>query len=258
MEPDVYDASNTEQRANIEVERRLDEQAALEGRPSPLDVAFLSNREQVAELFLIRHAHQVLDLGGAIGGYADPPLSELGVRQAGLLGAALSTTRLDAVYTSPLERAVGTAEAIARHHRLVPVVIPDLEEVAVFRDAPQHLSSLEFMGAEALARLRHRFIIERTWDVYPYSESSHEFRRRIYNAIETIVDRHAGGRAAVVCHGGVINAYVSQVVGSKFDMLFRPAHTSISVAAAADGIHTLYTLNDVHHLHTADGDFRSV
>ena len=56
MEPDVYDASNTEQRANIEVERRLDEQGAREGGPSPLDVAFLSNREQVAELFLIRYA----------------------------------------------------------------------------------------------------------------------------------------------------------------------------------------------------------
>ena len=64
--------------------------------------------------------------------------------------------------------------------------------------------------------------------MYPYSESSHEFRRRIYNAIETIVDRHAGGRElAVVCHGGVINAYVSQVVGLKVHMLFRPAHTSI-------------------------------
>ena len=51
------------------------------------------------------------------------------------------------MYTSPLERAGGDGEAIADHHRLVPVVIPDLEEVAVFRDAPQHLSSLKFMGA---------------------------------------------------------------------------------------------------------------
>ena len=254
----MHDPSNAEQLANVDVERRLDEQAAREGRPSPLDVAFLSNRELVTEVFLIRHAHQVLDLGGAIGGYADPPLSDLGEQQAKLLGAALSTTKIDAVYTSPLVRAVGTADAIARHHRLVPVAIEELKEVAVFRDAPQHLSSLEFLGAEELARLRHRFIIERTWDVYPYSESSAQFRGRVYNAIEMVVDRHAGGRVVVVCHGGVINAYVSHVVGSKFDMLFRPAHTSISIAAAADGIHTMYTLNDVHHLSTTADDFRSV
>ena len=128
----------------------------------------------------------------------------------------------------------------------------------MFRDAPQHLSSLEFVGSEALATLRQRFIFERTWDVYPYSESSAEFRGRVISAIQTIISNHAGGRVVVVCHGGVINAYVGHVIGSRFDMLFRPAHTSISIAASADGIETLYTLNDVHHLSTADRDFRSV
>jgi broad specificity phosphatase PhoE len=254
----VHDVLNPEALANTDVERRVDEQAAREGRPSPLDVAFLSNREMVTEVFLIRHAHQILDLAGAIGGFADPPLSRLGEQQAQLLGGALSTTRIDAVYTSPVQRALETAEAVARHHRIEPVAIADLREIAMFRDAPQHLSSLEFMGSEALATLRHRFISERSWDVYPYSESSAEFRRRVINAIETIISDHAGGRVAVVCHGGVINAYVSHVIGSKYDVLFRPAHTSISIVASADGIHTLYTLNDVHHLSTDDGDFRSV
>ncbi len=254
----MQDASNLEELANADAEGRFDEQAAREGRPGPLDVAFLSNLENVTEVFLIRHAHQVLDLGGAIGGYADPPLSDLGEQQAELLGSALSTRRIDAVYTSPLQRAIGTAEAIAKHHRVDAIAISDLREVEVFRDAPQHLSSLEFMGAEALATLRHRFIAERTWDVYPYSESSAEFRGRVINAIETVISNHPGGRVAVVCHGGVVNAYVSHVIGSRFDMLFRPAHTSISITASADGIHTLYTLNDVHHLSTVDGDFRSV
>lgn len=252
------DVSNPEAAANVDVERRLDEQAARQARPSPLDVAFLSNREMVTELFLIRHAHQVLDLSGAIGEFADPPLSSLGEQQARLVGAALSTKRIDAVYTSPLRRALATAEAIAQHHRIEPIVVADLREVAVFRDAPQHLSSLEFLGSEVLATLRHRFILERTWDVYPYSESSAEFRGRVINAIDEIIGDHAGGRIAVVCHGGVINAYVSHVVGSKFDILFRPAHTSISIVAAAQGIHTMYTMNDVHHLSTVDKDFRSV
>lgn len=254
----VHDVSSPEALANTDVECRIDEQAARQGTPSPLDVAFLSNREMVTEVFLIRHAHQILDLAGPIGGFTDPPLSSLGEQQARLLGAALSTRRIDAVYTSPVRRAWGTAEAIARHHRIEPVAIADLREIAMFRDAPQHLSSLEFMGSEALAKLRHRFIFERSWDVYPYSESSSEFRQRIVGAIETIIKDHAGRRVAVVCHGGVINAYVSHVIGSTYDVLFRPAHTSISIVASADDIHTLYTLNDVHHLSTADGDFRSV
>ncbi len=254
----VQDVSNAEDLANADVEHRIDEQAARQGRPSPLDVAFLSNRTMVTEVFLIRHAHQHLDLAGAIGGFADPPLSSLGEQQAQLLGAALSTRTIDAVYTSPTQRALGTAEAVARHHRIEPVAIADLKEIAMFRDAPQHLSSLEFMGSDALAALRQRFIVERCWDVYPYSESSAEFRRRVVDAIETIISDHAGRRVVVVCHGGVINAYVSHVIGSKYDVLFRPAHTSISIVASADGVHTLYTLNDVHHLSTVDGDHRSV
>jgi broad specificity phosphatase PhoE len=254
----AHQDSTPEALANIGVERQLDEQAARQGRPSPLDVAFLSNREGVTELLLIRHAQQHLDLAGPIGGYLDPALSDLGQHQARLVGAALSVTRLDAVYTSPLQRARDTAREIARHHSLEVVSLPELTEVAVFRDAPQHLTSLEFVGNEELARLRHRFISERSWDVYPYSESSMEFRRRVMNAVEWIIREHADQRVAVVCHGGVINAYVSYVVGSKFDMLFRPAHTSISIVAAADGIHTLYTLNDVHHLSMDGRDFRTV
>ncbi len=254
----MHDDSTTEARANSDVEHRVDEQAADERRPNPLDVGFLSNHEMVTEVFLIRHAHQILDLAGPIGGFGDPPLSGLGERQAQLLGAALSARALDAVYTSPSQRAVRTADAIARHHRIEPTAIADLTEIAMFRDAPQHLSSLEYLGSTALEVLRQRFIAERSWDVYPDSESSAEFRRRVVDTIDAFISDHAGRRVAVVCHGGVINAYVSHVIGSKYDVLFRPAHTSISIVAAADGVSTLYTLNDVHHLSTDDGDFRTV
>lgn len=254
----VHDVAKPEAVAGDGVGPRDDGPAQRFGTPSPLDVSFLSNREEATEVFLIRHAHQVLDLAGPIGGFADPPLSILGEQQAQLLGSALSARGIDAVYTSPVRRAWWTATAIARHHEIEPVAVADLREIAMFRDAPQHLSSLEFMGEEALDALRQRFIAERCWDVYPYSESSTEFRRRIISAIEMIIADHAGRRVAVVCHGGVINAYVSHVLGSKYDVLFRPAHASISIVASADGVHTLYTLNDVHHLSTADGDFRTV
>lgn len=254
----VQDVAKREAAADDGVGRRDGGQAARLGAPSPLDLSFLSNQVEATEVFLIRHAHQVLDLAGPIGGFADPPLSILGDQQAQLLGDALSTRGIDAVYSSPTRRAWWTATAMARHHETEPVAVADLREIAMFRDAPQHLSSLEFMGEEALEALRQRFIAERCWDVYPYSESSAEFRQRIIGAIETIIGDHAGRRVAIVCHGGVINAYVSHVLGSKYDVLFRPAHASISIVASSDGVHTLYTLNDVHHLSTAGGDFRTV
>jgi hypothetical protein len=62
----------------------------------------------------------------------------------------------------------------------------------------------------------------------------------------------------IACHGGVINAYTGHVIGAKYDMFFRPAHTSINVVAAGGAIRALYRLNDAHHLQTAEGHFHSV
>ena len=67
--------------------------------------------------------------------YADLPgfnLSPTGVRQAHAAGAYLSTHRIDAVISSPLPRAVQTAVAIARRHRLDPVVMPRLTETGQY------------------------------------------------------------------------------------------------------------------------------
>jgi broad specificity phosphatase PhoE len=96
---------------------------------------------------------------------------------------------------------------------------------------------------------------ERNWDVYPHSESSYDFKKRAINAIEAAIARNAGERIAVVCHGGVINAYVGHIIGSRYDMFFRPAHASVSIVASGEGRRILRFLNDTHHLTTAEGDF---
>lgn len=205
------------------------------------------------------HGQQSFDPNGPVAQFTDPPLSALGEQQARLIGAALSTGRIDAVYASPLRRALGTGQEIARHHRLDVIVEDDLQEVGVFRDVPPDRTPLEYIGHLRLAGTRQRMVLEKSWDVYPYSEPSREFRRRVINAIEGIIATHRSQRVAVACHGGVINAYIGHIIGSRYDMFFRPAHTSINVvAASADGIRALYTLNNVHHLQTAEGDFQSL
>jgi broad specificity phosphatase PhoE len=227
--------------------------------PAVFDRAFLTGMEDVTELILVRHAEQhVPDWGrGPVRDTFDPPLSERGREQAKLVGARFSTQRIDAVYTSPLRRASETAEEIARHHRMTPVVVDDLREVEVFRDIPPEKPIVEFLGQALLAGVRERMLHEKRWDVYPYSESSHEFRKRTVNAIEAILAEHEGKRVVVACHGGVINAYAGHVIGVAYDMFFRPAHTAVNVVAAAGGVRAIHSLNDVHHLSTAEGSFLS-
>ena len=57
--------------------------------------------------------------------------------------------------------------------------------------------------------------------------------------------------------GGVINAYVAHIIGSPYDMFFRPAHTSINTVVAGGGRRVLRLLNDTHHLRTGEADFLS-
>jgi broad specificity phosphatase PhoE len=223
------------------------------------DRAFLTGVEDVTQLIMVRHGEQYIPdpRQGPVGDTFDPPLSERGRQQAELVGLRFSTQHVDAVYASPLKRAFDTGVQIARHHRMQPTVMHDLREVEVFRDVPADKSAAEFLGQSLLLGIRERMLQERRWDVYPYSESSFDFRKRTVNAIEAILAENEGKRVIVACHGGVINAYVGHVIGTQYDMFFRPAHTSVNVLAAGHGVRAVHALNDVHHLETAEGSFVS-
>lgn len=223
-------------------------------QPMIFDRAFLTDVEGVTELIFVRHGEQDIPdpRSGPVGDAIDPPLSDRGRRQAEAVAARLSADRVDVVYTSPLQRAHETARAIARHHRLEPVVLHDLREVEIFRDIPPERSAIEFLGRDLLQGIRERMLRERKWDVYPYSESSFEFRKRTVNAVEAIIAGNQSKRIVIACHGGVINAYIGHIISSPYDMFFRPAHASISIVFAGDGIRALQSLNDVHHLRTGE------
>ncbi len=223
--------------------------------PGVFDEAFLTGIEGVTELLLIRHAQQYIDVYGVAADWVDPPLTEHGEAQARLLAQALSTTHIDAVFASPLKRTQGTARPLADVHRLPIQTVEDLREVEVFRDIPPDVTVRDYLGEDLLNAARQRMIDERNWDVYPYSEPSYDFKKRVINAIEMIIAKSAGQRVAVVCHGGVINAYCGHIIGARYDMFFRPAHSSVNIVAVGGGRRIVRSLNDIHHLRTAEGDF---
>jgi len=227
--------------------------------PMVFDQAFLTGVEGVTELIFVRHGEQhIADLRqGPVGETFDPPLSDRGVKQAKLVGERFSTEKIDVVYASPLKRAFDTGEQIAKHHRLTPRVIHDLREIEVFRDIPSEKSAIEFLGLSLLMGIRERMLKERKWDVYPYSESSFDFRKRTVNAVESIIAESEGKRVVIACHGGVINSYVAHIIGVEADMFFRPAHTSVSIVFSGHGVRAMQSLNDVAHLLTAEESFLS-
>ncbi len=74
------------------------------------------------------------------------------------------------------------------------------------------------------------------------------FRARVQGAIGRIVERHPDGDLVVICHGGVINAYLGPFLGIGNEMFFIPENTSVSSVEFDDGGARLRFLNDILHL----------
>jgi probable phosphoglycerate mutase len=192
------------------------------------------------QLLLIRHARPVRAVGGD--GPADPALSPLGQRQAAALARWLAGEVIDAVYTSPLRRAVETAAPLAEQIGSEPAIEPVLAEYDA--DAAAYIPIEELRAAG-----------DPRWMEVPDDVAG--FQRRVVEGIERLVAEHRAGTPAdtiaLVCHGGVINVYLSWVLKAAHELFFLPHYTSISrVLAAGSGERSIDSVNETAHLRVAD------
>lgn len=218
--------------------------------PSPLDRVFLSGLENVGELILVRHGQQLWPdpATSVTADWVDPPLSDLGERQAAAVGDYLADTKIDVIVSSALRRAHDTGLAIANHHNHDVNVRPDLHEIQMYRDLPQDQRATNVLGEDVIKAVGERFVAKQRWDVYPATESSLDFRRRCALEIESVLADRAGQTVVIACHGGVINAYLAELLGIEQDMFFRPAHASVHRLAFGEGRRIIRNLGENTHL----------
>jgi probable phosphoglycerate mutase len=221
-----------------------------------VDPTFLLGVGGVTELVLVRHAKQAIHddfLGHAIGDLHDPPLAEVGQRQAKAVAAALAGDAIAAVYSSTSQRARDTAAAIAANAGRNAEVVDGIEEFGFFRDLPPDQTPKEALGEVRFRGFQRHWARTRRWEAWPGSEPAGEFRSRVIDALEGIVASHPAERVVVVTHGGSINAYVGDILGTTDDMFITPAHASITRVRAKHDRRVLATLNELQHL-AAPGD----
>lgn len=218
--------------------------------PSPIDRAFLTDQPDTGTLILVRHGQQQWpDPATSVSAdWVDPPLSDFGRAQAECVGRFLAGKQVDAVYSSQLLRANDTGRAIAKHHDMDVTVIEALAEIQMFRDLPQDQRAVDTIGEQAMKGVWERFVQTQTWDSYPYTERSADFRRRVGWAVESTVVAHPGETVVVACHGGVINAYLAEILGLEVDMFFRPYHASAHRVLFGQGRRVIETLNEESYL----------
>lgn len=187
----------------------------------------------------MRHARpeHIVDADGP----ADPPLTEIGHRQARAVAAWLAAEPVDALYTSPMVRARQTAAPLERLLGLEAVAVHGVRE---YDAADTSYVPIEVMRADKDA-----------WRRYVLEEAGIDrtaFGAEVGAALEDLIGRHRGHRIVVVCHGGVINAWAARVLGIVPTLFFNPDYTSVNrFMAASSGERSVLSLNETAHLRGA-------
>jgi broad specificity phosphatase PhoE len=185
----------------------------------------------VTTLLLVRHAaHDWLGRGipGRLPGVA---LNDEGRGQARELAERLSALRVDAIYSSPQQRARETIRPLANRLSLPMGTADEFDEVDFGDWTGRSFAQLE---ADDAARWR-QWIGQRSQAQAPGGEAFAAVGQRVWAGIGRLRDAHPGRTVLVASHGDVIKAALARVLGLSLDNLERLdiAPASLSMLGAA-------------------------
>lgn len=162
----------------------------------------------MTQIILARHGETEWNVGEIFRGRIDVELNENGIRQAELLAEYLSQLKLAAICSSPLKRALKTAETIAGYHKLGVEIASGLIDFNF--GVWQGLSHQEVKGKyqELYAEWIHR--PEKV--KIPTGESLTEVRERALEVVNSIVTRYSG-TAVLVSHRVVNKVLICALLG---------------------------------------------
>lgn len=160
------------------------------------------------------------------------PLTELGRQQATALCQKLEGNRYERVYTSPVPRAVETAEILAHALRLPLSMEPALTEY--------DCGELEGREDDDAWKIHQQFV--REWfngnhrnECPPGGETFHAIRKRIKNFLENLTSQYGNTESHLLCvsHGGTLAFGLPELLTNiDFDFARQhiPAHTDLIIA----------------------------
>lgn len=207
--------------------------------------------KEKTRLYLIRHGETEWNRGGRYQGWTDIALSEEGQWQAKLLAKRFEYMPLDAIYASPLKRAIATAEPIAKQKGL-PIILDEHFKEINFGEWEGHTVAelTEKYGKPYTDFFENPFAHS-----MPGEGSFHKVAERSMAGFEEIMKKHRGQRVAIVAHGGLLRVFMITLLGLDLTMYRRMWLTNTSISMVdinEDDNKFLMTLNDKAHLEMAE------
>jgi broad specificity phosphatase PhoE len=217
------------------------------------------------EVVFIRHGQPEWDREGL--SVDNPPLTELGHRQAEVMADYVASLEIDELLVSPLVRAQQTAAPLVERTGLEPTTLPWLAEIGapVWNGIPTEVVQQVF------AEERRRSV-EELWNGLPGGESFRDFHIRIVTGLRSMLDgvgalqvseapplwklEQPARRIVVVAHAGTNATAVGHLLGIppvpwEWER-FVSFHASLSVLRPleinGDHAFSLFRFSDVDHL----------
>jgi probable phosphomutase (TIGR03848 family) len=178
-------------------------------------------------VLFIRHGQAEFKPGHLYGWTPGVHLSSAGVEEVKRLSERLEGVKIKALYSSPLERCMETAEAIVAGRRLDIEIVDDLGEVQYGKWQGKAYKNLI---KTPLWRTIQTVPSQAT---FPGGESILELQRRGVAAVERIRSQHRRGIIAIVSHADMIKAIVAHYFGMHLDLFQRIHVDTASVSAIA-------------------------
>ena len=201
----------------------------------------------MALFYFVRHGETEWNAQGRWCGRTDGPLSDAGRRQAELLAQRLRLLAFEALYSSPLGRALETARTIGKAIELEPVV-------------DQRLVELSYGVWEGKTYEETRRVAPedyRAWEADPASvappqgETGVQLVERVRPFLDELAQRHLTGNVVVVCHRTVCRLIACHIMGiplSEYRQRIPMANAALNIFAAEKGNWRVVALNDTSHL----------
>ena len=201
----------------------------------------------MGHFYLARHGETTWNAESRICGRSNVPLSEAGRRQARRLAQRLEPISFEALYSSPLKRALDTARFISERTGLEPILDDRLVE----------LDYGQWEGKTLAEVMKNDPEIFCAWQADPGAvappggESGLEAQQRLVAFLDNLAAKHPKGRVAVVFHKSVCRLAICHVLGmspSDYRRRLLMENTALSIIQSRQDGWQLITYNDTSHL----------
>lgn len=171
-------------------------------------------------IFLLRHGATDWNLAQRCQGSTDLELNEVGLEQAEAAALDLSREKIDAIYSSQLKRALQTAGAVSRFHKLTVTIEESLRELDHGEIEGLTLAEIQATRPDFLRQWRDR---PADADI-PGGERLIDVEQRAWDGLGRIVRRHRPEETlVVVSHNFPILAVICHITGTPLNQ-YRTFH----------------------------------